>query len=734
MDDLNDLDGLGGEYQFLLQPVRDLATNWEIDISACLAEYIRKLIDDSDTYIEDNGNRKLFNFAEAAVLIHGSTNVYSKKVEYVYQIATNFFDQLKESKPKKRQREDGAENNENDGSDDEGPESTHRNPYLQPAIAKSRLSSMKQVLTKLSKPRQCLPIVPIAFTPLADYEKTDVPLCNRLNPKEVIGKKDDFKLNVTHIHEAVALLDLKNIDLIDRFTFFEDENIRRPLSRQIKQEDHNPGSQNTAHNDDHDNYPDGQMDFDTAPDENIFEMDTDIPEIEEGRNHMESGNLQRPTLSVTTLHPDTLDPAAGQSFIEPRASFGEQQNDNQYDVAAEQVHHPDDNKENHITQRNENRTEREPGRPITPLDAYREINDKRKPFKLNPKCCTVASQQVRMRNSRIEKECKAKGVPNVPSVKAYIDSRMYRKNVNKRWYALAQFNQFLGDHAPLALNPQIYAEEKRRTEMRKRRELEARNAERAARRSRSLAALQNKDRPSVHFPPNVTEFDEDAAYEDAIEELVADEIIDGNEPDEPEEFHPLGDVLTINDLEDSLGVANLYADGCDLLNKSGNRPYFSSIGFTQNNYDDTIFPGAESDGLLSRPLSQMGYDELVAYHLRKYWSTAEEATSKFCERVQKWEEKITPMLEREQQFREFDTRHYGEELFEQFHNKIGAEIDFKQVMENATDYELSRYLLVSLVLTNMRNVELIKPDPSESNSSSKLKLKLLKSERHYESL
>lgn len=25
-----------------------------------------------------------------------------------------------------------------------------------------------------------------------------------------------------------------------------------------------------AHNDDHDNYPDGQMDFDTAPDENIF--------------------------------------------------------------------------------------------------------------------------------------------------------------------------------------------------------------------------------------------------------------------------------------------------------------------------------------------------------------------------------------------------------------------------------------------------------------------------------
>ncbi|KAI1732982.1 condensin II complex subunit CAP-H2 or CNDH2, c-term domain-containing protein [Ditylenchus destructor] len=669
MDDLSDLDGLGGEYQFLLQPVRDLATNWEIDISACLAEYIRKLIDDSDTYIEDNGNRKLFNFAEAAVLIHGSTNVYSKKVEYVYQIATNFFDQLKESKPKKRQKEDGGENDENGGSDDEGPESTHRNHYLQPAITKSRLSSMKQILIKLSKPRQCLPIVPIAFTPLADYEKTDVPLCNRLNLREVI-----------------------------------------------------------AHNDDHDNYPDAPMDFDPA-DENIFEMDSEIPQIEEGRNHMERENLQRPTLSVISLHPDT-DPM-GPSFIEPsQATFGEQQNDGHYDVAPEL----DENKENHDTQRNVNPTEREPRRPITPLDAYREINDKCKPYRLNQKCCTVASQQVKMRNSRIEKECRAKEVPNVPSVKAYIDSKMYRKNVNKRWYALAQFNQFLGDHAPLALNPQIYAEEKRRTEMRKRRELEARNAERAARRSRSTAVLQNKDRPSVHFPENVIEFDDDAAYEDAIEELVADEIINRNEPDEPEEFHPLGDVLTYNDLEDSLGVANLYVDGYDLLNKSGHRPYFSSIGLTQNNYDDTIFPGMESDGLLSRPISQMGYDELVAYHLRKYWSTAEEATSKFCERVQKWEEKITPMLEREQQFREFDTRQYGEELFEQFHDKIGTEIDFKQVMESATEYELSRYLLVSLVLTNMQNVELIKPHPSEPNSSSKLKLKLLKSERHYESL
>jgi len=40
-----------------------------------------------------------FNFAEAALLIHGTTNVYVKKIDYVLQIALNFFDELKEDKP-----------------------------------------------------------------------------------------------------------------------------------------------------------------------------------------------------------------------------------------------------------------------------------------------------------------------------------------------------------------------------------------------------------------------------------------------------------------------------------------------------------------------------------------------------------------------------------------------------------------------------------------------------------
>lgn len=59
---------------------------------------------------------------------------------------------------------------------------------------------MRNQILKLSKPRPLLPIIPISFTMLANYEKTNVPLYNRNN--EVIGKKDDFKINVCHIYEV----------------------------------------------------------------------------------------------------------------------------------------------------------------------------------------------------------------------------------------------------------------------------------------------------------------------------------------------------------------------------------------------------------------------------------------------------------------------------------------------------------------------------------------------------
>lgn len=42
MAELVEFEGAGERYKFLLQPVKDLAANWDLDIVKTLEEYIRK--------------------------------------------------------------------------------------------------------------------------------------------------------------------------------------------------------------------------------------------------------------------------------------------------------------------------------------------------------------------------------------------------------------------------------------------------------------------------------------------------------------------------------------------------------------------------------------------------------------------------------------------------------------------------------------------------------------------
>lgn len=58
----------------------------------------------NSTGAEDTGPDQAakFNFAEAAVLIQGSTMVYGKKVEYVHGLARDFYEQLKDKKSARR--------------------------------------------------------------------------------------------------------------------------------------------------------------------------------------------------------------------------------------------------------------------------------------------------------------------------------------------------------------------------------------------------------------------------------------------------------------------------------------------------------------------------------------------------------------------------------------------------------------------------------------------------------
>jgi condensin-2 complex subunit H2 len=78
-----DLNEAHSRYKSLIQPIKDLAANWDVDIADSLTDYLEEL--ENLRISLDDGQTSL-NFAEAALLIQGSAAIYSKKVEYLYQL------------------------------------------------------------------------------------------------------------------------------------------------------------------------------------------------------------------------------------------------------------------------------------------------------------------------------------------------------------------------------------------------------------------------------------------------------------------------------------------------------------------------------------------------------------------------------------------------------------------------------------------------------------------------
>jgi len=79
-------------FAHLLQPIRDLSKVWKIEIADELEKYTEEVAQLVVTNPEDGISQ--LNFAEAALLIQGSTAIYSRKVELLYQLVYQALDLL----------------------------------------------------------------------------------------------------------------------------------------------------------------------------------------------------------------------------------------------------------------------------------------------------------------------------------------------------------------------------------------------------------------------------------------------------------------------------------------------------------------------------------------------------------------------------------------------------------------------------------------------------------------
>ncbi|XP_072309678.1 condensin-2 complex subunit H2 [Eucyclogobius newberryi] len=179
-------------FAHLLQPIRELAKNWDVDIALELNDYLEELDEMCITF--DEGEIKL-NFAEAALLIQGSACIYSRKVELlhslVYQTLGYINDKNKTKNKQAAQSQNSAEETELNNDDDA--------LFTEFEINPSNYSQNVDSSTAIND----VPLPPECLIPPDTGAKHKLPLINLKG--EVLYSQKDFRL-ITSIPENDSIL------------------------------------------------------------------------------------------------------------------------------------------------------------------------------------------------------------------------------------------------------------------------------------------------------------------------------------------------------------------------------------------------------------------------------------------------------------------------------------------------------------------------------------------------
>uniref|UniRef100_A0A8C5WCV7 Condensin-2 complex subunit H2 n=1 Tax=Leptobrachium leishanense TaxID=445787 RepID=A0A8C5WCV7_9ANUR len=176
-------------YTHLLQPIRDLTKNWEVDVASQLGEYLEEL--DQICISFDSGETTM-NFAEAALLIQGSTCIYSKKVEYLYSLVYQALDFISNKKKDQQPTSIGADGVDKDAT------FAHRRDKEE-FLSLDDDGDPKKTNTDMKKDQNpnlvsIVPITPMALASSEETEKKTVPLCSQKGG-EVLASQKDFRMN-----------------------------------------------------------------------------------------------------------------------------------------------------------------------------------------------------------------------------------------------------------------------------------------------------------------------------------------------------------------------------------------------------------------------------------------------------------------------------------------------------------------------------------------------------------
>ncbi|XP_059968536.1 condensin-2 complex subunit H2 isoform X2 [Mesoplodon densirostris] len=193
------MEDVEARFAHLLQPIRDLTKNWEVDVAAQLGEYLEEL---DQICISFDEGKTTMNFIEAALLIQGSACVYSKKVEYLYSLvyqALDFISGKKRAKQLSCEQEDGP-------IGDAGSRAPQEVEYEFLSLDDLSDSRANVDLRSDQAPSETLivPLLPMALVAPDEMEKNNNPLYSCRG--EVLTSRKDFRMNTCTPHPRGAFM------------------------------------------------------------------------------------------------------------------------------------------------------------------------------------------------------------------------------------------------------------------------------------------------------------------------------------------------------------------------------------------------------------------------------------------------------------------------------------------------------------------------------------------------
>ncbi|KAJ4919292.1 hypothetical protein JOQ06_006537 [Pogonophryne albipinna] len=167
-------------YAHLLQPIRELTKNWEIDVASELNDYLEEL---DEMCITFDGGKIRLNFAEAALLIQGSASIYSKKVELLHRLVYQTLEYINDSNKKSRKQQVVSAGDGQDGEDRDA-----EDVFDLLDVGDSETSESEESNTTVS----CASLPPETLIPPEASEKNKLPLISVKG--DMLCSQKDFRV------------------------------------------------------------------------------------------------------------------------------------------------------------------------------------------------------------------------------------------------------------------------------------------------------------------------------------------------------------------------------------------------------------------------------------------------------------------------------------------------------------------------------------------------------------